>query len=106
MSRKCATIIVGLIATLVVSARPGHAEDGLLVMGGNAEEHQRATVGGAIENAIRGAGWTLAKPPNKKESDGLLKCPDSKSPWTCIPASFTKKGIRSAFVISVDLIQN
>lgn len=105
MSAKRATIVVVLIATWIVSAHTGHAENGLLVMGGNAEEHQRATVGDAIENAIRTAGWTLAKPLSKKESDDLLKCPDTKSPWTCIPASSTKRGIRGAFVISVDLIQ-
>jgi len=91
----------------LVGIRSVRAETSLLVVGGNAADHERATVTGAIENAIRTAGWTLsAKPLSKKESDGLLKCPDSKSPWTCIPASPNTKGIRGAFVVSVDASQS
>jgi len=103
MFAKRVTIFMGLLVW-IAAARTAHAEDGLLVVGGNAEEHARTTVSAAIESAIRGAGWTLpAKPLSRKEADGLLKCPDAKSPWTCIPA---KKGIGGAFVVSVDMIQS
>ncbi len=102
MFAKRVPIFIGLLVW-ITSVRVARAEDGLLVMGGNAEEHTRTTVGAAVESAIRSAGWTLpAKPLSRKEADGLLKCPDAKSPWTCIPA---KKGVGGAFVVSVDLIQ-
>jgi hypothetical protein len=107
MSAKPVTIVVTLLAACIITARAARAETGLLVMGGNATDRERTAIGGAVENAIRTAGWTLSpKALSKKDSDGLLKCPDSKSPWTCIPSSLSTKGINGAFVISIDLIQS
>lgn len=86
-------------------AQPAHAEvqSGLLVVGGRATEHDRTTISGAIERAVRGEGWSLPpKPPTKKEADGLLNCQDSKAPWTCVPSTISAKGIRNVFVVSVD----
>lgn len=106
MPAKRVMIVVGFIAAWVLTTHLAQAETGVLAMGGNAAEHERTTIGGGIENAIRSAGWTLsAKPLSKKDSDGLLKCQDSRTPWTCIPASLTTKGVQGAFVVSVDLIQ-
>lgn len=78
----------------------------LLVVGGGATEHDRTTIGGAIERAVRGEGWLLPpKPATKKEADGLLNCQDSKAPWTCVPTTISAKGIRNIFVVSVDASQ-
>jgi hypothetical protein len=106
MSAKLMTIVI-LLIVWIVTARAARAETGLLVLGGNAADRERTTVEGAVENAIRTAGWTLSpKALSKKDSDGLLKCPDSRSPWTCIPSSLNTKGVRGAFIISIDLIQS
>lgn len=106
MFAKRLTIVVGCVVAWISTTHLVNADTGVLAMGGNAAEHERTTIGGGIENAIRSAGWTLsAKPLSKKDADGLLKCQDSKAPWTCIPASLATKGIRGAFVVSVDLIQ-
>lgn len=105
MSAKHALIIVAAVAAL--GASTAQAQPGLLVVSGTAGDHERATVSGAIEAAITASGWTLvSKPLSKKESDGLTKCPDLRTPWTCIPASLTSKGVRGAFVISVDRSQD
>jgi hypothetical protein len=63
----------------------------VLVIGGTAAERGQLTaVRGAIENALRKAGWSWpARPPSPREADSLLKCDDSRSPWTCIPATIS-----------------
>jgi hypothetical protein len=107
MRAKSVTIMVALVAASILAPRRARADAGLLVLGGNATERERTAIGGAVEGAIRAAGWTVSlKALSKKDSDGLLKCPDSKSPWTCIPSALSNKGISAAFVISIDMIQN
>jgi hypothetical protein len=94
------------VALSIGSLQLAHAETGLLVIGGGAREHERVTIGSAIESAVRGAGWSLAsKPATKKETDGLLNCKDAATPWTCVPSSISSKGIRDVFIVSVDVTQ-
>jgi hypothetical protein len=106
MSVKLALTVAIVLAMWGAATKPAHGETGVLVVSGNAGDHERTTVGSAIQNALRTSGWTLfSKPISKKDSDGLLTCPDPKSPWTCIPASLTTKGVHGAFLVSVDAVQ-
>jgi PEGA domain len=103
--------MVLLVLVLVVAVgilRPGaaNAESGLLVVGGGAAEHERTTVGTAIETAVRRAGWSLpAKPLPKKDIDRLLNCSDAKTPWTCVPPAVGAAGIQDVLVVSVESSQ-
>lgn len=108
MSAKHVMLLCVVLVTWTIEHHAAHAESGLLVVGGGAAEHQRAAVGTAIEAAIRQAGWSLpAKPLTKKDSDGLLSCTDSKSPWTCIPASYGgARDVHDVLVVSVDMQQS
>jgi hypothetical protein len=90
-------------------AWPGgaHAGRDVLVIGGPAAARgQLAAVRGAIESALRKAGWSWpARPPSQKEADSLLKCEDSRSPWTCIPATISglhAADVQRVFVLSVE----
>lgn len=95
------TIVLSIASTSVA-----RAEIGLVVVGGSAKEHERATISSAVESAMRTAGWSLpSKPVTKKESDGLLNCKDATTPWTCVPASLTTRGVRNVFVVSVEMTQ-
>src|SRR5882757_923524 len=107
LGKRAALVVILIVAWLAqVPSLHAETETALLVVGGNAADHDRATVSSALETAIRMAGWTLrAKPLNRKDADGLLKCTDSKSPWTCIPVSFKTTGGQGAFVALIDLIQ-
>ncbi|MEO7731662.1 MAG: PEGA domain-containing protein [Kofleriaceae bacterium] len=101
-------ITVSAIAVALWSASSSlaQADPGLLVVGGGAREHERITIGGAIESAVRSAGWSLpTKPATKKEADDLLNCKDATTPWTCVPSSISGKGIRDVLVVSVDMTQ-
>ncbi len=100
-------LIAGALAAGLASPRSAHAERDVLVVGGGAAERgQLAAVRGAIENTLRKAGWSWpARPPSQKEADSLIKCEDSRSPWTCIPATISglrASDIQRVFVLSVE----
>jgi len=100
------TIPAIAVALSIASTSFAHADAGLIVIGGGAREHERVTIGAAIESAMRTAGWSLpSKPVPKKETDGLLSCKDATTPWTCVPASFSARGIRNVLVVSVEMSQ-
>ena len=100
------TVSVIAVALSIAGSSLAQADPGLLVIGGGAREHERLTIGGAIENAVRKAGWSLpSKPATKKEADDLLNCKDATTPWTCVPSSISSKGIRGVLVVSVDMKQ-
>ena len=103
MTAKRAMVVSALLlawslATSVAAA----ADNGLVLVRGDAAEGRRAAVGAAIETAARAAGWMLpAKPLSKKEADAILTFADTKTPWTCMPASPGAASIRQLFVIGV-----
>lgn len=75
--------------------------NGVIAIGGNAEERDRAAVTAGITAAARGAGWQLpAKPLSKKEAAGLLRCLDPGEPWGCIPGTIDAQGIHHALVVA------
>jgi hypothetical protein len=100
-------MIAGVIAVALAAPRPAHAEPDVLVIGGTAAERGQLTaVRGAVENTLRKAGWSWpARPPSPREADSLLKCEDSRSPWTCIPATISglpAGDVERVFVLSVE----
>jgi len=83
------------------------SESGLVLVRGDAAEARRIAVGAAIETATRAAGWALpAKPLAKKETDALLNCADSKTPWICVSATPGAAAIRQVFVVGVQNSQS
>lgn len=109
MTRRSAmpALIAWALAAWLASPRPAHAEPDVLVVSGGATDHgQLAAVRGAIENTLRKAGWSWpARQPSQKEADSLLKCEDSHSPWTCIPATISglrASDVQRVFVLSVE----
>jgi hypothetical protein len=75
--------------------------NGVIAIGGNAEERDRAAVTAGITAAARGAGWQLpAKPLSKKEAASLLHCLDPGEPWGCIPGTIDAQGIHHALVVA------
>jgi hypothetical protein len=109
VTRRAATPVwlAWLVAAALAFPRPAHAERDVLVIGGTAAERGQLTaVRGAIENALRKAGWSWpARPPSPREADSLLKCEDSRSPWTCIPATISglhAGDVERVFVLSVE----
>lgn len=109
MTRRSAIrwLVAWAIAAWLAQPRSAHAERDVLVIGGGATERgPLTTVRGAVENTLRKAGWSWpARPPTQKEADSLLKCEDSRSPWTCIPPAIS--GLRAAdiqrvFVMAVE----
>jgi len=102
-----ALAVLAVLVTAVGLAREARAEDVLVIGGGSKEQAQIATVRGALEGALRKAGWVWSdRPATSQEADSLLKCEDSRAPWTCIPATISgvrAQEIHRVFVISVDL---
>jgi hypothetical protein len=100
-------LIAWLLAAGVVHARPADAEHDVFVIGGAAAlRAELAAVRGAIEGALRRAGWSWpARAPSQKEADSLLKCEDSHAPWNCIPATISglhASDVKRVFVVSVE----
>jgi hypothetical protein len=99
--------IAWLVAAALAAPRSAHAERDVLVIGGAAADRGQLTaVRGAVENALRKAGWSWpARPPSPREADSLLKCEDSRAPWTCIPATIGglhAGDVERVFVLSVE----
>jgi hypothetical protein len=95
-------IVIGVSAAGIHSARADTQPiNGVIVIGGNAEERDRAAVTAGMTSAARGAGWQLpAKPLTKKETAGLLRCLDPGEPWGCIPGTINAQGIHHALVVA------
>jgi hypothetical protein len=87
-------------------AHDDHREDGFVVVGGGAEDHELAVVGAAVVAAARGAGWSLPREPvAKQDADQLLGCSQPDRPWACVPASIDRRGVHRLFVLAVDRTQ-
>jgi PEGA domain-containing protein len=103
---KRAMFLLTFAAAWLVRHPPVHAEAGMLVVHGGAAEHQRAVIGAAVEGAIRNMGWSLsANPLTKNETDDLVDCSSSNTPWSCVPTSLGARGIRGLFVVQVESSQ-
>lgn len=114
MDARLAGVLIAVAASLL-PARRAHADGtsggstatpavgGVVAVGGNAEERDRAAVSAGAMAATRQAGWQLpAKPLTKKESTSLLRCLDPGEPWNCIPGSIGSQGIHQALVVAAE----
>lgn len=111
MNAKLVAILV-LVAVYLLPAPRAYADagssdaavvGGVVAVGGNAEERDRAAVTAGATAATRQAGWQLpTKPLTKKESTGLLRCLDPGEPWNCIPGSIDSQGIHHALVVAAE----
>jgi len=95
-------VLVALLFAYGPGSGAAHADAGLVVVGGTADDHVRSTVGTAIEDAARQAGWSLANPRlSRREADGLVSCV-APTPFACLPASLEAGGIHRVLVVTVD----
>jgi hypothetical protein len=95
-------VMLVLLVGLGLGTGQAHAEAGLVVIGGTADERVRATVGAAVEGAARQAGWSLAAGRlSRKEQDGLVRCQEP-TPFPCLPPSLEAGGIERVLVVTVD----
>lgn len=106
MNAKLAGVLI-VVGVALVPVRRSHADvgstGGVVAVGGNAEERDRAAVSAGAMAATRQAGWQLPeKPLTKKESTGLLRCLDPGEPWGCIPGSIDAQGIHQALVVAAE----
>jgi hypothetical protein len=99
--------IVGYVASMNRAEAETHQADGVVAIGGNAEERDRAAVTVGVIAATRTAGWQLpTKPLSKKEAAGLLHCMDPGEPWGCIPDTIDAQGIHRALVVDAQKQQS
>lgn len=100
-TRRLQMLLV-LLGMLGHRAGEAHAEAGLVVIGGTADDHVRATAGAAVENAARQAGWSLAAGRlSQKELDRIVRCKEP-TPLVCLPSSLDAGGIDRMLVVTVD----
>lgn len=91
-----------LLVALGRGAGEAHAEVGLVVIGGTADDRVRGTARAAVEDAARRAGWTLAtRRLTPKEQDGIVRCKEP-TPFPCLPPSLDADGIDRVLVVIVD----
>lgn len=100
---KTRYVLFLVIAVIVCSiGRSAAANNGLVVVRGNAPEPRRAVVRAAIETATRSAGWLLPPTPlAKKDTEGVFACSDSKAPASCAAALTGGAANRHLFVVGV-----
>lgn len=100
-----------VVAVCALTVHRASAENqpinGVIAIGGNAEERDRAAVSAGVTAATRVAGWQLpTKPLSKKEAAGLLHCLDPGEPWGCIPGTIDAQGIHHALVVAAEKRQS
>jgi len=96
-------LTLALVAMFGLGTPRAGADTGIVVVGGSADDHARATAGAAVESVAREVGWSLAsKQLSKKESEGLFACKDPKL-VACLPSSLGASGIHHVLVVTVDL---
>jgi PEGA domain-containing protein len=78
-------------------------EVGWVVVGGGADEHDRAVVAAAVTAVTREVGWSPPRDPiAAQDSDRLLDCSDPVRPFACVPPAITGGGVRRIFVLAVE----
>jgi hypothetical protein len=108
----CLLLTVAFATVLCMLGEPrasaeSQSVSGVIAIGGNAEERDRAAVSAGVTAATRVAGWQLpAKPLSKKEAAGLLHCLDPGEPWACIPGTIDAQGIHHALVVAAEKRQS
>jgi hypothetical protein len=97
----CVVAAIGWFAGAPRASADHSSVSGVIAIGGDAEERDRAAVTAGITAATRGAGWQLpARPLSKKEATGLLRCLEPGEPWECIPGTIGAQGIHHALVVA------
>lgn len=110
-AKPICSVLAVAIALCAVSVDHADAEtqtaNGVIAIGGNAEERDRTAVTAGVTAATRIAGWQLpGKPLSKKEAAGLLHCLDPGEPWGCIPGTIDAQGIHQALVVAAERRQS
>jgi hypothetical protein len=93
------TGILGCVIGMDLAEAETSRANGVVAIGGNAEERDRVAVTAGVTNAARAAGWRLPAKLSSKESAGLLRCLDPGEPWGCIPGTVNAQGIYRALVV-------
>ena len=100
---KLSTTLLAMASIWTSFVQVAHSEEAVIVTGGSATEHDQTIVEAAAEAATRDDGWIVrSKPLTKRETESLLHCQDSGSPWTCVPVSLHASGTYHALVLAVD----
>jgi hypothetical protein len=110
-AKPTCSVLAVAIALCAVGINYANAEaqaaNGVIAIGGNAEERDRTAVSAGVAAATRTAGWQLpGKPLSKKEAAGLLHCLDPGEPWSCIPGTIDAQGIHQALVVAAEKRQS
>jgi hypothetical protein len=110
-AKPVCSLLAVAVALCALSVHRAEAEsqaaNGVIAIGGNAEERDRAAVTAGVTAATRVAGWQLpGKPLSKKEAAGLLRCLDPGEPWGCIPGTIDAQGIHQALVVAAEKRQS
>jgi hypothetical protein len=78
-------------------------EVGWVVVGGGADDHDRAVIGAAVTAVTREVGWSLPPGPiAAQDADQLIDCSDPVRPFACVPPAISGRGIRRIFVLAVE----
>ena len=99
--------VLGLLGLwLVTDPRSAHAASArrdsvVVIVRGDASEHDRKVVDAALRTAVQGAGWTIVV-PLAKAAAAVAECVDAvgPTPWDCVTAA-TKPGTGVFLVASV-----
>jgi hypothetical protein len=104
--------MIAICAAGAMRSSPAHAdardardgrEDGWVVVGGGAEDHDHGVVDAAVAAVAHEVGWSLPREPvAKQDTDRLLDCSDPDKPFACVPPSIARRGIRRIFVFAID----
>lgn len=106
---KTMCYVLGLLGLWLIAGTPdaraaaARSDSVMVIVRGDASEHDRKVVDAALRTAVQNAGWTLVVPPAKSAS-AVAGCVDAAAadhkPWDCVTAA-TKPGTGVFLVASV-----
>lgn len=99
-------LLACMLSVTVSRSAAADGTEGVVAIGGNAEQRDMTTINTAVTGVLHSADWQLSpKPLAKKEVDGLLRCLDATDD-KCIPDTVNARGVRRAYVLTAQKAQS
>jgi len=103
MTTRTLLMLVAALATAALSSSPAYADSGVVLVYGDAPQHQRDVVTSAATGAVRDASWSLLDPPlPEREIATVMICLPRDRPWPCFESTASLNGIGRMIVVKVD----
>ncbi len=105
VNRMMQRMLVAATAAILLWAIPARAENGAVVVYGDARPHDRDIVVSALVQQLRGSSWAVPDAPlSQRDGDAIVSaCIALDRPWPCVAQTVGDKGFDRIVVVKVEI---